>query len=133
MWINIMKSYYWIQTSSYEVLKSTVFTYKDGKIEGSAQNKEHPDGVEIMLDLKEVKVLEQDLKTANANVFTVKKNGNDILLTAENPGTATIEYRVALPLGGEKTFTHEKSVVTDRYEEVGKAGTRKIYGYIYFL
>ncbi len=114
--INIMKPFYSIDDGDYEVLKSTVFTYKDGKIEGYAQNKEYPYGEETKFELKEVKVLEQEPKTANTNVFTVKKNGNDILLAAENIGRATIEYRIALPSGKERTFTSIKSVIAERYE-----------------
>ncbi|MCI9173315.1 MAG: hypothetical protein HFH49_00005, partial [Lachnospiraceae bacterium] len=116
MQIEIMEPFYSISPRGYEVVRGTVITYKDEKVEGYAQDKTYPGGTELMFELKELKILDQTPKIKDTEVFTTQKDGADLLLIAENCGYATIEYKVALPSGGEKVFTFEKSVVTDRYE-----------------
>ena len=113
--IAITKPDSWISEREYLTLKGTALTYKDGKIACFVQNKDHPTATELMLELKEVKILEETPEVKNTKVFTVKKNGEDILLVAENYGEATIEYRVAYG-GREKVFTIDKAVVKDKYE-----------------
>lgn len=109
---------YELNDVDWEVIEGTAIIYKDKKIAAYASNKEYPEGGNVSLDIKEVKVIEQspDSGTANANVFTVKQEGNDIKLIAENCGWATLECTVALPFGGEKKFILDKTVVQHIYQ-----------------
>lgn len=99
-----------------EVLMRTDEKYKDGKIKCYVRNKEHPYGEELLLDIKELKSLEQKPESGNADVFTVKKEGNDILLTGNNCGWAKLGYLLVLPSGREKRITYEKTVTKDVYQ-----------------
>lgn len=109
---------YELDDVEWEVIEGTAIIYKDKKIAVNVSNKEYPEGGNVSLDIKEVKVIEQspDSGTANANVFTVKQEGNDIKLIAENCGWATLECTVALPFGGEKKFILDKTVVQHIYQ-----------------
>lgn len=110
--------YYELDDDDWEVIEGSALTYKDKKIAVYAENKDYPDGNSITLAIKDIQVAQQspDFETASSNVFTVKQEGNDIKVIAENCGTATLEYTVILPYGGEKKFTLEKTVVQHIYQ-----------------
>lgn len=107
---------YEILEQEQEVMLGPSEKYKDGKIKCYVRNKEIPFGKELMLDIKEVKILEQKPESGNADLFTVKKEGNDIFLTGNNCGWAKLGYVLILPSGREKMLTYEKSVKKDIYK-----------------
>lgn len=123
-YISIEKPSYDLDTGKEEMFSGAAITYVDAKMEGNVRNKNYPTGENVEMSIKDIKV-EQDPE--NANVFTVKKEGNNILLCAENPGWANIVYQVAAPNGREFTFQVRKSVIKDKYECQVKSSTGTFY------
>lgn len=126
--ITVRKPFYEIMDRNNETVRGSAVIYKNKKVHCYLHNNDYWDGVDFTLELKDVKILEQNPKFENTNVFTVKEDGKNIILIAENYGTALLEYTVVLPSGREKIITCEKSVVKDIYEfeMASSTGTTRI-------
>ena len=99
-----------------EMWINSPLVHEDGKVECFIRDKEYPSGLNISLDIEELKILSQEPEDAGSDVFTVKKEGNDIVLVPENCGQAVLGYQVILPSGQKKVITCERRVIKDKFE-----------------
>ena len=114
--VDLEKTSFDIQGMENEMVLGTVTNHKDGQAACYIRNKEYRSGENLMLDIKSLKVIDQEPEAANTNVFTVNEEGNDILVIAEGYGKAKLQYTLVLPSGEERIITNEHEVVRDKFK-----------------